>query len=165
MSAFSWFNVPRVMARAYSEWQMGVERDQIDRDEMVRMLVEIRDFRSDLAAFAKDVERELLARAGERRWVVEELGEVAVRKNTKRSRWDNEGLTAKVVALALDERVLDESTGEYESAHAAVARVLSECSRPSWRLTPLRARNVQIDEYCEQEDAGWSVELPPRRDG
>lgn len=142
-----------------------MSRGDYERDDYVHLLVWIRDLRTDLAALAKDVEKELLANAGERRWVVGNLGEVAIRKSTKRSRWDNESLTAKVVALALDERVLDEHTGEYESAHAAVARVLSECSRPSWRLTPLRARNVQIDEYCEQEDAGWSVELPPRRDG
>lgn len=136
-----------------------------DRDELVRLLVYIRDLRADLAMVAKDAERELLARAGERRWVVEGTGEVAVRKATKRSHWDNDGLTRCLVALALDERIVDVETGEYEPAWEAVARVLSECSRPSWRVTPLRARGLAVDEFCSETDQGWSVELPPRRDG
>lgn len=134
-----------------------------DRDNCVHWLCDLRDLKAELTAFAKDVERDLLAQAGEKRWVVDGLGEVTVRKQTKRNQWDNEGLTRRVVALALDERQLDESTGEYESAHEAVARVLSECARPSWRVTPLRARGIQIDEYAHEKDDGWAVELPGRQ--
>ena len=138
--------------------------DDRDRDELVRILCELRDWRAELAAVAKQAETELLSLAGERRWVVEGLGEVGVRKQIKRTAWQNDELTRHVVALALDERVLDEETGEYEAAHMAVARVLSECSRPSWRVTPLRSRGIQVDEFCREEPNGWSVELPSRHD-
>lgn len=152
------------MSELAADIEQNYDAVPLDRDEKVHLLCYLRDLRADLAVFAKRVENDLLADAGERRWIVDTLGEVAVRKNTKRSRWDNEGLTARVVALALDERVLDEESGEYESAHSAVARVLSECSRPSWRLTPLRSRGIDESEFCEVTPDGWSVELPPRRD-
>lgn len=138
--------------------------DRYDRDELVRILVGVRERRAELAAFASEVEADLLAQAGERSWVVDGLGEVRVRKQTKRNEWDSEGLTRVLVARALDERILNEDTGEYEASHEAVARVISECARPSWRLTPLRARGIQIDEFCTERDAGWGIELPPRSD-
>lgn len=144
----------------------AAEYDQIpepDVETQAIVLCAIRDTRADLAALAAQVERDLMANAGKRSFVVEGVGEVVIRKSTKRSQWDHEGLTRRVVALALDERqIIDESTGEYEPAHEAVARVLSECARPAWRVTPLRARGLQVDEFCSETDGGWSVQLPPR---
>jgi hypothetical protein len=137
-------------------------RDELPPEAMAVVLCAFRDCRADLASVAKRIENDLITSAGKRRFTVEGLGEVEIRPRKKRTEWDNDGLTRKVVALALDERVLDETTGEYEPAHAAVARVLAECARPSWRLTPLRARHVPIDEYCHEEDDGWSVQLPAR---
>lgn len=133
-----------------------------DPDALVEILVHVRDLRADLATFAADVEHDLIPLAEQKRWVVPGIGEVAVRKATKRNEWDNSGLTARLVALALDERVLDMTTGEYESPWEAVARVLSECARPSWRVTPLRARGITVDEFCTERDGGYSIELPPR---
>lgn len=133
-----------------------------DRDGLVRLLCEIRDKRADLAAAAKDVERDLLALADEKRWVVEGLGEVEVKKSNSYKNWDNDGLTRRLVALALDERIVDPETGEYEPAWEAVARVLSACARPSWRVTPLRDRGLAVDEWCSVESEGWSIKLPPR---
>lgn len=134
-----------------------------DRDDFVRILVAVRDARAELATFARDVESELMAHAGEKRWVTDGVGEVLIRKSTKRSEWDSESLTRVLVARALDERRLNEETGEVEPPWESVARVLSECARPSWRLTPLRSRGIQIDEFCTERDDGWSVELPPRQ--
>lgn len=137
----------------------GSEMD-FNRDKFVHILVAIRDARAELATFARDVESELMAHAGERKWITPGIGEVVIRKSTKRSEWDNDGLTRKLVALALDERIVNEETGEYEPAWEAVARVLSECSRPSWRVTPLRARGLAVDEFCHEADGGYSVQLP-----
>jgi len=133
-----------------------------DRDELVRLLCNLRDVQAELRAFCAEVTKDLLARADVKRWVIDGIGEVSVRKSIKRSEWDNDGITRKLVALALDERLLDEETGEFEPAWEAVARVLSDCSRPSWRVTPLRARGIQVDEYCHEEPNGYDVQLPPR---
>lgn len=132
--------------------------------ERIRILALVRDCRADLAAFAKKVEGDVLLTAGEKRFVVDGIGEVEIRRSVKRSQWDNDGLTRLLVARALDERIVDERTGEYEPAWEAVARVLSECARPSWRVTPLRTRGIQPDEFCREEPDGWSVQLPPRKE-
>jgi hypothetical protein len=126
------------------------------------ILAALRDARADLSTLAKKVEQHLLAMAGEKRFVVAGLGEIDIHKVVKRTRWENEALTRVLVALALDERRLDEQTGEFEPAHEAVARVLSECARPTWRVTPLRARGIQVDEFCVEDFDGYSVQLPPR---
>jgi hypothetical protein len=68
-----------------------------------------------------------------------------------------------VVARALDERQVDEATGEYERESSAVARVLRECiSLGAGKVTGLRARGIQPDEFCKEEPDGWAVMLPPR---
>ena len=128
------------------------------------ILTALRDARADLATLAKKVEQHLLVLSGEKRFVVAGLGEIDIHRVVKRTRWENEALTRVVVALALDERRLDEQTGEYEPAHEAVARVLSECARPSWRVTPLRARGIDESEFCQVDYDGFTVQLPPRRE-
>jgi sugar diacid utilization regulator len=134
--------------------------DTATADELVRALVRIREWRAEFAALAADLERKLTEKVGRGSFVVEGVGEVKVATDTKRRAWDNEGLTRVVVARALDERIVDESTGEYEAAHAAVARVMSECARPSWRVTPLRARGIDETEFCEVEFGALTVRLP-----
>lgn len=126
-------------------------------------LAAIRDLRADLGALAHEIEGELIASAGQKRFVVEGLGEVQIRKNIKRTEWDNDGLTRVLVARALDERrEMFPGTGEFEPAHEAVARVLAECARPSWRVQPLRDHGLTVDEFCREELNGWQVQLPPR---
>lgn len=80
-----------------------------------------------------------------------------IRGGKKRTQWDNDLLYSHVVSRALDERKIDEETGEYEPADQAVARVLKECARPSWRVTPLRARGIDPDQFCTAEWAPSSV--------
>lgn len=133
-------------------------------EALTYVLCAIRDARADLATLYAKIETDLLSASGNKRFLVDGLGEVSISKKTDRTKWDHEGLTRKLVALARDERILNEGTGEYEPVEEAVARVLTECARPSWRLTPLRARHIPVDEYCTAEDAGYSVRLPPRAD-
>jgi|SRR5580765_3143861 len=148
---------------AEAEYDETVHDTAAETAEVLALiLAAVRDARADLATLGKKVEQHLMEMAGEKRFVVAGLGEVEIRSQTRYTHWDNEALTRLLVALALDERRLDQLTGEYEPSHEAVARVLSECSRPSWRLTPLRARNIPVDEYCEISSDGYAVQLPPR---
>lgn len=80
-----------------------------------------------------------------------------VRRGKDRTEWDHDALIRLVVARGRDERKLDEETGEYEPEGEAVARALMECARPSWRLTPLRARGIDPDEYCASSPGRVSV--------
>ncbi len=133
-------------------------------ESLAIILAAIRDCKADLTILQKKVEQELVAVAGKKRFVVEGMGEVEVRKSTKRNEWDHEGLARVLTAMAADERIVDTETGEYERESDAVARVLTECAGISyWRVTPLRARHIQVDEFCHEEPADWQVQLPKRR--
>src|SRR5262252_1708751 len=134
------------------------DHNDVDPQRYAYVLHAVRNLRRELAAFEDRVEADLLKHA-RRTFVVPGLGEVKISKVTRRTGWDNAGLIRKITALALDERILDTRTGEYEPAHEAVARVLGECARPSWRLAPLRARNIPVDEYCHEEPDGYSVKI------
>jgi len=140
------------------EYFVADDAHDMNPDTYAFVLAGVRAVRRALAAFEDRVEADLLHRA-RTSFVVEGLGEVQIRKRTSRTHWDNEGLTRKLVAMSRDERILNEVTGEYEPEAEAVARVLTECARPSWRLTPLRGRHIPIDEYCTQEDAGYTVRI------
>jgi hypothetical protein len=148
---------------AEAEYDETVHGTAAETPEVLAIiLAAIRDARADLSVLARKAEQHLLELAGEKRFMVAGLGEINIHGVIKRTRWENEALTRVLVALALDERRLDEQTGEYEPAHEAVARVLSECARPAWRVTPLRARGIQVDEFCQEDFDGYSVQLPPR---
>lgn len=162
MSAQSFVQVLQEFAELLEE-DYGASPDLSTPERLSIALCAIRDCRADLAVLYKRVEADLLAVAGEKRWVVEGVGEVEVKRSTKRNEWDSPALIRKLVALALDERILDETTGEYEPSYEAVARVLSEAARMEWRVTPLKARHIPIDEYCRVASGVYSVRLPPRQ--
>lgn len=137
-----------------------LEQVTLTLEQAVALLQKIRDARRELSLIETDLEQQVVSLAGKvKKFNVEGVGAVEVRKKTTRTKWDNDALYKVVVARALDERALDESTGEYESEGHAVARVLEECARPSWRLTPLRARHIHVDEFCQTEDAGFGVTI------
>ena len=129
------------------------------------ILVAIRDLRADLQALYKDVEQDLMDEAGNnKRFVVDGVGEFEIKRSTKRNEWDHEGIIRKLVAMAADERQVDPQTGEIvEREGHAVPRVIAECAGISyWRVTPLRARHIPVDEYCSETPDSYSVKLPPR---
>lgn len=87
------------------------------------------------------------------------FGVLERKAGNKRTRWDHESLLRVVLARSRDERLCDPSTGEYEDSGEAAVRVLAECARMEWRVTPLRARGLQVDEFCEVEKAPPTVIL------
>jgi hypothetical protein len=132
-------------------------------DDTVRLLVAVRDLRTDLAFVASELERDLLKNNPPKRFAVDGA-EVEIKKSTTRNKWQNDDLMKVVVARALDERAMDPETGEMlEPGWQTVARVVSDCMRPSWRLTPLRSRGIDPDEFCSVEESHMSVVLPPRK--
>ena len=134
-----------------------------DKEHLVRLLCAIRDTRARLADSYAQIERMLIDECeGDRtrRLTVEGIGEIEIKRSTKRTEWANDDLTKVLVARALDEREADPETGEYEPREQAVARILSECARPSWRVTALRNHGVDETEFCHVEPGSMSVMLP-----
>ena len=104
----------------------------------------------------------LLAEAGERSFDVPAIGRLEIRQSKKRTGWNWDSLIPAVVKAGQTERrIIDPDAGEVESEGHAVARALRECvSFSGGKVTGLRARNLDVDEFCVTEDAGWDVVLP-----
>jgi hypothetical protein len=137
-----------------------------DPPNLASLLADLADLRRAVSEAYKAVEQQYVATAGEKKMEVPGLGLVEIKKNTTYRQWQHDPLWARVSALALDERKLDPETGELLEREAeTVARILRDCCTPSWKVTGLRAHGIQVDEFCEVEDEGWTVRLPNREGG
>lgn len=95
------------------------------------------------------------------------LGAFESKWQTRRTGWRYDALLPVVVARGLDERKVDPETGEYEREGEAVARALKDCiSFSGGKVTGLKARGINPDEFCNAEYTGQTVMLPPaNKDG
>lgn len=143
---------------------------EMTRDERVHLLVELRRVRADIAAYMVEVEHDLLAQAGEKRWIVPGLGEVTIRKKTKRTGWRHDELLPALIARIMDESetLYDRETGELlpyvQIGHNLTRRLRACVSFGAGKVTGLREIGLTPDEFCTEEPDGWGVELPSRRD-
>lgn len=105
----------------------------------------------------------LLSEAGERTFDVPTIGRFEVKKNTKRSGWRYDELIPAIVAAGQRERrIISPEDGEVESEGHAVARAMRDClSLSGGKVTGLRARSIDPDEYAISEDGGYDIQLPP----
>lgn len=145
----------------------AVEYEPPTREECATVLVAIRDARTHLADFAADVTTMLLAESGERSFTVEDLGEVEIKKRTRRTGWRYDELVPQVVARIADEPgvLFDPDTGErmpwVHSVQALCGR-LRDCFGFTAKVTGLRDLGLQPDEWCTEEPDGYAVKLPGR---
>lgn len=132
-----------------------------DPEVPLSLLFQLADVKRQAGDVYKKVEEAALAVMGEKEIKVEPFGTFQSRKKTKRTQWQWEPLVQVVVARALDERKLDEETGEYEREAEVVARVMRECVGFSQgKVKGLRARGIDPGEFCTEEPDGWQVQLP-----
>ena len=115
----------------------------------------------ELEAFAKQRTAETMP---EKRLTVEGVGTVERRAATQRRKWDSEELLRKILVQAL----VDTETGEIkadtpmEAADVVMHEVL-ECLpvTPSvgWRVTALKARGFDADEWCETTYGAPTIQI------
>lgn len=138
--------------------------DGFDLDRAVSDLARLREIRQALAMWEGELTDWLADALGRNATDVDGVGRVEVKRGANRKEWDNDSLWRVVVSKARDERIANEMTGEYESEGEAVARVLADCMRPSWRLTPLKDRGIDPDEFCSVSPGKTSVVITPVAD-
>lgn len=144
------------LRKIIGRWDSDFDENADSLENCAAFLFQLDQLVADVRMLRSRVEQTVAKRADTK--IVEFPGGTAeIKAGAKRTQWDNDLLYSHVVARALDERQVNEATGEYESEGAAVARVLGECARPSWRLTPLRARGIQPDDFCHVEWGAPSV--------
>lgn len=118
-------------------------------DELCLLMAALRDTRQAIDECYRAVERHVLAMDTPKSFEVLGLGLVERKRGVSRKSWDNDGLWNHVIRYARDN-------------DADVLALLSECARPSWRITPLRAIGVQVDEWCVEDWGAESLSIPSR---
>lgn len=132
--------------------------------ELLNALVAVRDEKQR----ARDIERDLIEQIHayadnqqlKRKF---DYGPLRVELATSANRkWDHDEAIKHVVARALDERQVDEATGEVEPSWATVSRALKECAGIGyWRVGALKARGLDPDEFAEVTSRTPTVRVVP----
>lgn len=153
--------------------QLGVALTELHHEALIadepadlaRALAALRDLKQDAATIYSEVEERYLGSLDEygQRVEVPGLGLVETHKRTKRTGWDHDALVVDVLdALATVEEVDEIADLDPWQAVAAVRECISF---GAGKVTGLRNRGLQPDEYCLEQPDGWSVQLPPRDHG
>lgn len=130
-----------------------------DVDTLAHLLVEARRAKRAISDVERAIESALATAMPKKQITVQGVGTLERRKGNDRKAWDHERLGARIAALSRDERVLDESTGVIEGEAEAAVRVLLACARPDYRVTALRERGLDPDDYCLSEPGRTSVQV------
>lgn len=142
-------------------WVVELDHDDLtglDPAKLVGLLEGCRRARADLAVIAADIEAELVEQLGRGRHELAGNVAVEVKGSPRRTGWEHDELWRRVLAAGLDERAVDLETGEIEREADALLRAVRECVGPSWKVTGLRDRGIDPDEFCETRP-GWSVRV------
>lgn len=97
------------------------------------------------------------AMAGRKRIVLEGRWAAERYRTADRKEWDHDGLTRAVVDRALitpDGEILEMTPAAY-----AVRDALTAAARPSWRVTALKAMDIDPDDYCHKQRGRTSVQF------
>jgi hypothetical protein len=91
------------------------------------------------------------------------IGIVQVKRGSTRKAWKHDELLPLVARKAIDAREPDPETGEILPEAEAVLNAVKDCVGISyWKVTALRARDIDPDEYVESTPGRRSVILPER---
>jgi hypothetical protein len=136
--------------------------DDFDVDRAVADLAQLRAIKAALSDWDRELCEWIGDALGRNQTDVDGVGHVEVKRGAARKEWDSDALIRLVIAKGRDERKVDVETGEVlESEGEAVGRALMECARPNWRVTALRARGIDADEYCSTSPGRVNVILTP----
>ena len=87
---------------------------------------------------------------------VQGVGTLERHRDVSRSNWEHEDLLR--VVLDAERRVKDEETGEIENDLDVLSDVFPMRGYNA-RVTALRARGIDPDEFCETEERGLKVRI------
>lgn len=143
------------------------ETGDLSQEALTVLVAAVRDCRAGLDVLGKRIEQDLIHNAGTKRFVVEGIGEVEIKKSTKRTAWQWDDLLSAVISRVMDEPATlydgDGTLLPYVQIGYNLGAKLRECVGMNYgKVTGLRALGIDPGEYCTEEDDGWSVKLPKR---
>lgn len=123
----------------------------LDADLIALAMLE--EARRNLAIICTDLTNRL-AQSMPKQVVVEGVGVFERRKKKSRTQWEKDALLSAV----LDSRMFDRHTGELID-ETPLEKVLATFNLPAPRVTVLRERGIDADQFCTSEDAGWQIQV------
>ena len=132
-----------------------------DWEGLIRGLEPLQQVLADLRLLESDVKRYIADTMPDRKVTVEGVGTVERKAKVTRKGWDSVELLRRLVGSAL----VDPDTGEIpDSPMEAADRILREVTAclpitgsTGWRVTALRDRGIDPDEWCTEERDGYSI--------
>lgn len=125
----------------------------------------VRELRRALGDLERGIEGSVAELMAGKTETVDGLGTLERRKGTDRKAWQSQDLL-KAIVLRSVEHAIDTETGEVPSATELVAKVVFdiEACAPftgstGWRVTALRARDFDPDEWAETKPGRTSVQI------
>jgi hypothetical protein len=112
----------------------------------------IKEARANLAVAERDLENVLAKSMPDKILVVDGAGTFERSKKKSRTQWDRERLLPDV----LDTRLFNPNTGELVE-ETPLDKALSVWNLGAPRITVLRDRGLDPEDYCHTEDAGWQI--------
>lgn len=140
----------------------------LDPHMLAGYLADLRDHIQDARRAYDEIERFFLSEAGEKAYDVPNLGRVEVRTSRRRTKWQHDEVFRHVLARIADDRSVfwDMEDGTFHPP-AEIARLIVERLRdvlsPSWKITGLNALGLDDSEFCQVDEAHYSVMLPARK--
>lgn len=132
-----------------------------DWEALVRGLEPLQQVLGDLRLVEQQAKRGIAATMPDRRVTVDGVGTVERKARITRKNWDSDELLRKIIAGA----ILDEATGEVPSSPVVAADLILQELRAvmpitgslGWRVTALRERGYDPDEWCEEDRDGFTI--------
>jgi len=95
---------------------------------------------------------------------LEGVGVFERRRKADRKQWDHESLRSELlrkVRTLEPQKTMDLATGEiiFEDPTEQAFRVIFDCARPEWRVRPLRALDIDPDEFAQTTYGGYSIQF------
>jgi hypothetical protein len=105
----------------------------------------------------------LAAEMTDDRLELEGVGVFERRRKADRKQWKHDELRSELIRAVRDGRAknVDAETGEIldEDPTEQAFRVIFDCARPEWRVRPLKALQIDPDEFCATTYGGYSIQL------
>jgi hypothetical protein len=95
---------------------------------------------------------------------VEGYGVFERRRKADRKQWDHDSLKSELlrkVRTLEPQKTMDLATGEVflEDPTEQAFRIIFDCARPDWRVRPLKALDIDPDEFCATTYGGYSIQI------
>lgn len=133
-----------------------LDADHLEDDQATNLicLAMIREARSNLSHVEKALEDQIAKGFDGKRVTVDGVGTFEKHGKRDRKSWDRDALLRSV----LDTRRVDTDTGEITD-ETPLDKVLHVWNLGTPRLTALKDRGLDPDEFCESEFAGFTIQL------